>query len=83
MQRTEHFQKIENDKIMEERNCDLKVLLILELARLLHQERVVTLPQAVWFSNLIDCLYTEVLNPKLTLFGKLEIEPPSPNDKRL
>lgn len=83
LQRTGHFQKIVNDKIREERNCDLKSLLILELARLLHQERVVTLPQEIRFSDLIDCLYTPVLNPKLTLFGKLEIEPPYHSDKRL
>ena len=61
-QRSIHFQEIVHKKVMEKRKCDLKALLTLELARLLQQERVVTLPQAIRSSNLIDCLYPPVKN---------------------
>ena len=79
LQRTEHFHKIVNDKTMEEQNCDLKSLLTLELARLLHQERVVTLPQAIRSSNLIDFLFPPVQNAKFEPIT-LDIKPQPQSD---
>ena len=60
-QRSKKFQKILLDKETETRNCDLKSLLTLELARLLQQEKLVPLPQAILSNSLINCLYPPVL----------------------